>query len=497
MKRWILRGLLGVLLSFSVMTSVVPTTVYAEPTEETEDKDEDEEKTSGGVKSQDGKERSEDEIFVDSGAPSSFKGAKYYDTAIPYNLTHDEVGGCSIEGTTPMNGYGGLFVMKDEVRKFKIGGTVQQMNGGSSWKVPNRAGGSFDNSKVEYGTDPDTGARILKDSNGVEYYLMAIQGIHFNAADAFFPFSAAFLGQVVDIILTDGTVIHMVATEANSNNHTNGTVDGSSTETVDGILVVDELKMEQYRNLFQACNAGQIELINTGATKFAEKYNIGTGEGQNRIMYYRMYNFKADNAPEPASEDVKGLDYKLKVDGQTVGSGTEEEQEVVEFSQTGLFEETHYVKWKAQEEWIAYMAQLEDMNDGDIYEVENWKNDLDKADSEGILIRGGRFISILFGILFEVWMMLIYLSYWFDRLNNFFDFSVLSILTFGRLRISPDESECTFSMTDLGKGEKRTVNHKKILEVCIIGLAFGALIVSGAIFSILQGLVNKVLSWLY
>lgn len=164
---------------------------------------------------------------------------------------------------------------------------------------------------------------------------------------------------------------------------------------------------------------------------------------------------------------------------------------------SGLWDETQFVKWKVMTNAPITFAEISDMNDADIYDVENWKNDLDKKNSEGILIRGGRFLSMLFGILFEVWMMLIYLSYWFDRLNNFFDFSVLSILTFGRLRISPDESECTFSMTDLGKGEKRTVNHKKILEVCIIGLAFGALIVSGALFQILQELVNKVLEFLY
>lgn len=164
---------------------------------------------------------------------------------------------------------------------------------------------------------------------------------------------------------------------------------------------------------------------------------------------------------------------------------------------SGLWDETQFVKWKVMTNAPIEFADIYNMNADDIYDVENWKNDLEKENSEGILIRGGRFLSMLFGIIFEVWMMLIYLSYWFDRLNNFFDFSVLSILTFGRLRISPDESECTFSMTDLGKGEKRTVNHKKILEVCIIGLAFGALIVSGALFQILQELVNKVLEFLY
>lgn len=447
----------------------------------------------GGVKSQDGKEKSE--IYVDSGAPSSFKNAKYYDTAIPYNLTYGEVGGYAIEGTVPNPPYQGLLVMPDNVVSAKIGGIVQQMGASDGFTIPNRYGNKFDNSKVTYGIDSDTGARIVTDSHGVSYYLFAIQGIHFNAADSFFPFTSEFLGQAVDIILTDGTVIHMCAAEANSNSHTNGTIDGSSTTTVDGTLVINDLKIEQYRNLFQACNGGQIEMISKGANKFSKKYNIGTGEGQNRIMYYRMYNFKVDNAPEPADESVVGLDYKLSVEG-ALNADDNGGADTVSFDQTGLFTETHYVKWKSTNEWNAYFNSLDDLEKSEIYDIENWKADLEKDSEESILIKGGRWLAILFGILFEVWMLLIYLSYWFDRINNFIDISLLEKVTFGKLMISPDESECTFKLTKLASGEKRTINHKNLIEIVIIGLGFGALIISGVLFKWLNMLITQVLRWL-
>ena len=147
-----------------------------------------------------------------------------------------------------------------------------------------------------------------------------------------------------------------------------------------------------------------------------------------------------------------------------------------------------------EEESANEFANIMKLRDNDIYEVETWKSDLEKTNSESILIRGGRFLTILFGILFEVWMLLIYLSYWFDRLNNFFAFSVMRIVTFGKLSISPDESECTFSLTDLSSSSMKTVNHKKVLEICIIGLAFGTLVVSGAMFDILSLLINRVLN---
>lgn len=207
------------------------------------------------------------------------------------------------------------------------------------------------------------------------------------------------------------------------------------------------------------------------------------------------YRIDIYNEGAAQSPDMYKLLSGAEVEGNTNEELDEELAQVMVSS--NLWDETQFVKWKVMTNSPIEFTDINNMNRGDIYDVENWKNDLEKSNSEGILIKGGRFISILFGIIFEVWMLLIYLSYWFDRLNNFFDFSILSILTFGRLRISPDESECTFSMSDLGKGEKRTVNHKKILEVCIIGLAFGSLIVSGAIFTILQELVNKVLDFLY
>ena len=163
----------------------------------------------------------------------------------------------------------------------------------------------------------------------------------------------------------------------------------------------------------------------------------------------------------------------------------------------GLMDETEFVKWKTSTRSKLEFSDIQDMLNDDISDVENWKAGIEKQNSDSLLIRGGRWLTMLFGILFNVYMLLIYISYWFDRLNNFFDYSLLNILTLGKLTISPDEDQCTFSVTSLGKGEVRTVNHRKILEICIIGLAFGTLIISGVFFQILSGIVNKILEILY
>lgn len=163
----------------------------------------------------------------------------------------------------------------------------------------------------------------------------------------------------------------------------------------------------------------------------------------------------------------------------------------------GLWKETDFVKWKTSTRSSLQFSDIQALRIDDIGDIEDWEADIRLRNSDSLLIRGGRWLTILFGIIFNVWMLLIYISYWFDRLNNFFDYSLLNIVTFGRLLISPDESECTFSLTSLGKGEKRTVNHRKILEVVIIGLAFGTMIVSGVFFRILSLVVNKILEILY
>ena len=213
--------------------------------------------------------------------------------------------------------------------------------------------------------------------------------------------------------------------------------------------------------------------------------NFEVGEQELDVMS------RGGNQAQPLYELLTGIDAEQ-------AGGLMEEESANEFAtamvSSGLMDETEFVKWKVQTECSIEFSDIMKLRDNDIYEVETWKSDLEKTNSESILIRGGRFLTILFGILFEVWMLLIYLSYWFDRLNNFFDFSVMRIVTFGKLSISPDESECTFSLTDLSSSSMKTVNHKKVLEICIIGLAFGTLIVSGAMFDILSLLINKVLS---
>lgn len=52
--------------------------------------------------------------------------------------------------------------------------------------------------------------------------------------------------------------------------------------------------------------------------------------------------------------------------------------------------------------------------------------------------------------------------------------------------MSETEEECTFRAKNLGKGDRKTVNHRAILFICLIGVAFGVLIISGWFYVVLR-----------
>lgn len=134
----------------------------------------------------------------------------------------------------------------------------------------------------------------------------------------------------------------------------------------------------------------------------------------------------------------------------------------------------------------------DELSDSELKGVSDWKSNIDYGSEDGF-IKYLRIGVMLFGIIFLVWIILIYLSYWFDRINNFIEIELLPILTFGRLRVSPDESDCTFNPKNFVKGQSQTVNHRVVICICIIGIFFSILIISGVLYTILNSFVRAIL----
>lgn len=135
-------------------------------------------------------------------------------------------------------------------------------------------------------------------------------------------------------------------------------------------------------------------------------------------------------------------------------------------------------------------AKRENLNQREIEGLSQWElnvnDDLEKNGLASIIRR----IVVFVGIIFLVWVVFVYLAYWFDRINTMFYIDLLGIMTLGHLHISDTEEECTFHAKDLGNGQRKTVNHRTILFICLAGIAFGVLIITGTYYSILRKLVN-------
>ena len=146
---------------------------------------------------------------------------------------------------------------------------------------------------------------------------------------------------------------------------------------------------------------------------------------------------------------------------------------------------------------VTISGNRSDFTSKELTSISDWEQNVQKMNEKGSALYIVRVVTMIVGILFTVWMLLIYIAYWFDRLNNLVDIELLSILTLNKLRLSDTEESCDFRLSGLGKGEARTVNHRAILEICIIGVAFGALIISGYLYLVILYLVQKVIDFLH
>lgn len=141
-------------------------------------------------------------------------------------------------------------------------------------------------------------------------------------------------------------------------------------------------------------------------------------------------------------------------------------------------------------------ATRDSLNQEDLTSLSNWERNVNDDLEKVGLIRFLRIVTILFGILITIWSILIYVAYWFDRLNNVFDLNIVGILTLGKLRACEDENESTFSARALGSHTETTINHRNAIFISVLGIIFGVLVISGVLYKFILGIVNFVLTML-
>ena len=150
----------------------------------------------------------------------------------------------------------------------------------------------------------------------------------------------------------------------------------------------------------------------------------------------------------------------------------------------GLIDEKEYVTYQKMEEAYVDLWSRNDLSDDELYNIEMWEEDVESTDLQTIIIDASRWFVMLLGILIIIWMLVIYLCYWLDAVNNFVDIEFLPAVTFKRLRRAELEEDVTWHLKgdEVEKGKPKTIDHKRLLLVVILGIILGALIVSGKLF---------------
>lgn len=122
--------------------------------------------------------------------------------------------------------------------------------------------------------------------------------------------------------------------------------------------------------------------------------------------------------------------------------------------------------------------------------LNTWEDIINDDAKQGGILYWIRVLVMWLGILMVVWSVLLYVGFWFDRANNFLDFSIVTILTIGKLTTSVTDEESTFGKKDV-KGVK-TLSSRQVTIICLCCIGVGVLIISGIFYRLIAGLVNWV-----
>ena len=432
--------------------------------------------------------KAKDVPYGDSKLPKSYLDLDYYDCYLPYSVTIGEIGGQSnsiVKCTNSKYNWSMESAHPAYLNEKFTARCMYEGNGITSNLLKNLVN-RLGHETMTMDTDCPN-LNVVTDKNGNKYYITAVQDFFWNFGGLIegkdsFPTTCT-VGQIFDVILTDGTVIHFVVGDSNATAHTNG---GPPSEQ-DGVTYgYAPMKLNQYKNLFSTCNGNCLELWGSSGctTEFKKKYNLydeHEKEGGNQIAYYRMYNAKLSDSPKRDLSVGTAVSYKLDVTGisaqadSTTGTSS---AIVSEWELAGMPEKSKI----AENQKDLRLPSKSDLSIGEGYSVSIIKDNI-AIDNEATAFDKARVFIVFIGLILISYAMLLFVAMVFDRVNVFFDFSLVKILTFGKLEYCPYEK-------DLGNTVGRTNTSKLIISIIIIGIV-GMFLVSGGILSIMSNIIYK------
>lgn len=458
------RKLFLVLLCLVLTISVIPVTL-----------------SESVVLDNDGKPRSNP--YGKCAVKSSFD-ADYYDCYIPYNLTCKEVGGISVGGSGKMS--------ESDMNK-KVSAKINY-EGNLEWSYSQNF---LRNYAVGYTASycEETDAAILTGNDGTQFYIAAIPYFCYASnmdGTAGFPgWSSENRGQLYDLILTDGTVLHFVVGDAKAQVHTNG---GSN-----GYYVHNDLNYQQYRYLFQSYAGETVEIFgkNGGCvSKFMQKYGFGSDDGDVRVAYIRMYNKRLKDGNVVRAEGIPaGVGYthdnvSISANSNSNGSTsiTDENGNLIEIAIIPEYQLTGMPTNVSISDGGANVV-LSDRDKLSFYELNSLSSSKDAIDARNSIkaFDFARHVMVFIGLLLLVYTIFVFLAAMFDRVNSFIDISLVSIFTFGALKVSNEKET---------KGQVGYASNAKLYVSIGVMTFVSVLLISGAVIPGIMKAVQSALDWL-
>lgn len=135
---------------------------------------------------------------------------------------------------------------------------------------------------------------------------------------------------------------------------------------------------------------------------------------------------------------------------------------------------------------IPRLPNNSDLSSADKYSIGFIRDYMEMANSSEVYSKI-RVALVVVGLLIVVYVIFLVLAMLFDRVNVFFDFSLVSVLTFGKLNYQPDLTKID---DDIVKGSK-LIGTKRMIIVLSVMFCIGLLFIGGGVLPVIMQLVDR------
>lgn len=255
-------------------------------------------------------------------------------------------------------------------------------------------------------------------------------------------------------------------------------------------LLMSELKSSSYKSVYDTLAKADVT-VKEASTKFLQEYEIPSTRFEEETINTRS---SFGDLALPLVKSINGVISSTR-GNNGVNGNTSDVEAISNFMQLhGYWSEEQISSFSKLNETnisaILDKVSRDNLSGSQLESLDNWKDINDDSSKQGGVLYWVRVLTMWVGILLVVWAVLLYVGFWFDRSNNFIDFSIVGILTLGKLNASLTDEDSTFGKKDV-KGVK-TINSRELTIICICCVVVGVLIISGLVYRVLASLVNLV-----